>query len=126
MQDAIDDNDDRENVGMKRGEGGDEGEGANCRVAAQDARDDERGKARARSWAKCYGNLWCEGMCCSLEAVGGHVVACIHDSPDKGKCREQDAGCVRVRVEFYLFYLARPTPPPRHFSNRASFRTSVP
>jgi len=62
-------------------------EGANSRVIGSDVcKRRQGGKARAHFWAGHYGNLRCEGMYCSLEAVGGRVAACIDDLPlTKGK-----------------------------------------
>lgn len=89
MQDAIGNEEDgqkKERIPESRGSGGG---GDVCK-----RRQGE--KARARFWAGHYGNPRCEGMCCSLEAVGGRVAACIDDLPltkgkPPGRRRGQDA-----------------------------------
>ena len=83
------------------------GTNAYGRACAQRSKEKRHGKARQRQQqqrrSSClvdnattgedYGNPRCEGMCCSLEAVGGRVAARIVNLPDKRKppWRGQDA-----------------------------------
>lgn len=69
MQDAIDD--DEEDGGTKEGI---------AVICGEHVREKESGMVGACClWVRHYGNSPCEGMCCSLEAVGGRVAACMDD-----------------------------------------------
>lgn len=71
MQDAIDDDDDEEDGEKKE----------QIPELRRHVREKESGMVACRLWVRHYGNSRCEGMCCSLEAVGGRVAACMGDLP---------------------------------------------
>jgi len=92
MRDAIDDDDDEEAAEKKE------------ETPGLRAREKESGKVRAcRLRVRHYGNSRCEGMCCSLEAVGGRVAACIDDSPLTKEHPVPRAGCVTKQDARYAW-----------------------